>query len=319
MKKTSHPLILMMGFVTMVCLNQSVVHAESQLMVHNNSEAKRFQEIGAITQTPGSLDPKFTSETQLSPTFIPTEKSTPWKPKSPSEYKELFDFCNRNQVDSDQWRNKLNQVTFPSDISNETQEELPGRVVIHPSCNFELQNQPRAIVLHYTEGSLDAAIATFQKPHNSSAHYIIDRDGKIYQIVPEQFAAFHVNCYGKSNFCISSCPVCTNLDGSFVEPRTQTIGIELVNLGHVDPRYYTGSSSLFEDYNNSFGYRFWEDFPQVQILSLQVLVEDIRSRWNIPLNLVMGHSRINNNVDPGPALNLFWPRYGTPQREAIFK
>ena len=113
MKKTSHPLILMMGFVTMVCLNQSVVHAESQLMVHNNSEAKRFQEIGAITQTPGSLDPKFTSETQLSPTFIPTEKSTPWKPKSPSEYKELFDFCNRNQVDSDQWRNKLNQVTFP--------------------------------------------------------------------------------------------------------------------------------------------------------------------------------------------------------------
>jgi N-acetylmuramoyl-L-alanine amidase len=235
----------------------------------------------------------------------------------------LTDFCDRSQVDSSQWRFALNQVTFPSDISDEAQEKLPDRVVIRPSCNYDLQNQPRAIALHYTEGPLDATIATFQQPHNSSAHYVIDRDGKVYQIIPERFAAFHVNCYGNRNLCIPSCPVCENSDGSFVEPRTQTIGIELVNLGHVDPRFYIGSSSennngIFEDYNNSFGYRFWEDYPQAQIHSLQILVEDIRARWNIPLGGIMGHSRINNNADPGPALNLFWFRYGNPSQEAIF-
>jgi N-acetylmuramoyl-L-alanine amidase len=227
-------------------------------------------------------------------------------------------------VDSTQWRYSLNQVTFPSDITDVAQGNLPDRVNIRPSCNFNIQNQPRAIVLHYTEGSLDATIITFQQPRNSSAHYVIDRDGKVYQIIPEQFAAFHVNCYGNRSLCLPSCPVCTDLDGSFAEPRTQTIGIELVNLGHVDPRYYSSATSsangnLFEDYNNSFGYRFWEDYPLVQIRSLQILVDDIRSRWNIPINMVMGHSRINNNVDPGPALNLFWKRYGNTQRQAIFQ
>ena len=307
----------------MVGLTQGVVHSESQLLSHNYSEATQSSEIAEATQT-ASPFPQPTPEKQPLPTIVPTETPTPWLPNPVSEYKELIDFCNRSQVDSDQWRYALNQVTFPSDITDEAQEKLPDRVDIRPSCNFDLRNQPRAIVLHYTEGSLSATITTFQQPHNSSAHYIIDRDGKVYQIIPEQFAAYHVNCYGNRSLCIPSCPICTNSEGSFVEPRTQTIGIELVNLGHVDPRYYTGATSsangsVFEDYNNSFGYRFWEDYPQAQIRSLQILVEDIRSRWNIPEHMVMGHSRINNNVDPGPALNLFWFRYGNPPKEAIFK
>jgi len=36
------------------------------------------------------------------------------------------------------------------------------------------------------------------------------------------------------------------------------------------------------------------------------------------LDMVMGHYRINTNSDPGPALNLFWDRYGNPFRKAIF-
>jgi len=314
-----HPLVLLIGFFTMAGLNQSVVYAESQPFNHNDSDAVRSPEIAAITQTPESLHPQPMPEKPILPAIVPTEIPPPWLPNLLSEYQELMDFCNRSQVDSDQWRYALNQVTFAGDISEQAQEKLHDRAIIRPSCNFDLQNQPRAIVLHYTEGSLDATIATFQQPHNGSAHYVINRDGKVYQVIPEQFAAYHVNCYGNRSLCIPYCPVCTNQDGGFVEPRSQSIGIELVNLGHVDPLFYTGSGSIFEDYNNSFGYRFWEDFPQAQIRSIQILVEDIRSRWHIPVNRVMGHSRINNNVDPGPALNLSWPRYGDPSGIAIFK
>lgn len=257
------------------------------------------------------------------PTILPSKTPTPWSPDPVSAYQDLLNFCNQSQVDNDSWRYTLNRIVFPSDVTDSAQAQLPSRVEIRPSCNFDLQNHPRAIVLHYTEGSLGATITTFQQPHNSSAHYVIDRDGKVYQIIPEQFAAYHVNCYGNRALCLPTCPICTDQDGSFIEPRFQTIGIELVNLGHVDPRYYIGTATknggLFEDYNNSFGYRFWEDYPEAQIHSLQILVEDIRSRWNIPVNMVMGHSRINNNVDPGPALNLFWSRYGNPARPAIFQ
>ncbi len=318
-----HPLVLVIGLFAIVGLTQGVVQTESQSLVNNNSTSPPFTEI-QVTARPASPSPTHTTlEPKPSPTIPPTGTPTIWSPNPLSTYKDLIDFCDRSQVDSSQWRFALDQVIFPSDISVEAQEKLPDRVVIRPSCNYDVQNQPRAIVLHYTEGSLDATIATFQQPHNSSAHYVIDRDGKVYQIIPERFAAFHVNCYGIRNLCIPTCPVCDNSDGSFVEPRTQTIGIELVNLGHVDPRFYIGNSSennngLFEDYNNSFGYRVWEDYPQAQIHSLQVLVEDIRSRWDIPLSMVMGHSRINNNADPGPALNLFWFRYGNPSREPIF-
>jgi N-acetyl-anhydromuramyl-L-alanine amidase AmpD len=318
-----HPLVLVIGLLAIVGLTQGIIQTESQRLANNNSELTPSEEIEVTARPLLLLPTQPTLEPKPSPTITPTETPSPWSPNPLSTYKDLIDYCDSNQVDSSQWRFSLNQVTFPSDISKEAQEKLPNRVAIRPSCNYGLQNQPRAIVLHYTEGPLDATISTFQQPHNSSAHYVIDRDGKVYQIVPERFAAFHVNCYGNRNLCIPSCPVCDNSNGNFVEPRTQSIGIELVNLGHVDPRFYIGNSSesnngIFEDYNDSFGYRFWEDYPQAQIHSLQILVEDIRARWNIPLNMVMGHSRINNNADPGPALNLFWFRYGYPPREVIF-
>jgi len=233
-----------------------------------------------------------------------------------ASYKDLLEFCGQSQVDSALWRYRLNQLTFTSDVSINDQAQLPEEVTVLPSCNFALENEPRAIVLHYTEGSLEATISTFLQPNNSSAHYVIDPDGKVYQVISERFTALHVTCYGNRNFCIPSCPIYSDQSGNFVEPRTQSIGIELVNQGHIDPRYFKGE--IYEDYSNAFGYRFWEDYTMAQIESLKIVVEDIQARWEVSLDQVIGHSRINNNVDPGPALNLFWPRYGFPTRVPIF-
>ena len=249
----------------------------------------------------------------LSPTATPA----PWTPNPLQDYQSLVDFCEQYaSADRTTSFGGLNRVTFPSDVSEMIQSDLPAKIDIQPSCNFETSNHPRAIILHYTEGSLDATVSTFQQPHKSSAHYVIDRDGQVYQLVPERFAAFHVTCYGARSKCAPSCPVCSAADGRFLDPIYQTVGIELVNLGHVDPRYYQGD--IYEDFSDSFGYRYWQDYPPAQIRSLQVLVNDIRARWGIPVDRVIGHYRINNNTDPGPALNLFWFRYGTPSRPAIF-
>jgi len=186
------------------------------------------------------------------------------------------------------------------------------------SCNYADYgvNQPQAIVLHYTDyGTLGGVVSWFRKIDGLSAHYLIDREGVVYQFVPEVVGARHVACAGTS--CVSSCPAYLCADGY---PELKSIGIELLNYGYVDPVDTNGTVAIYEDYLASFGRRYWEDYSEMQLVQLKALVCDIAHRWNIPIDPdhVLGHYRINQKVDPGPALNLFWERLGLPAREPIF-
>jgi N-acetyl-anhydromuramyl-L-alanine amidase AmpD len=229
----------------------------------------------------------------------------------------LLSFCRKNpEATGADWYAALQARAFPSDLSTGALKQLEMGVTVQPSCNVLPGNTPRAIVLHYTDGALDASLSEFKTPHKTSSHYLIDRDGSVYQVVPEKMMAFHVSCYGDRSTCLPSCPICENDAGRFKEPYEQSIGIELVNNGSVAPGSFLGD--IYEDYSNAFGYRYWEDYPAAQLESLKVLVADIRARWDIPWEMVLGHSRVNTKPDPGPALNLFWPRYGNPPRAPIF-
>jgi N-acetyl-anhydromuramyl-L-alanine amidase AmpD/peptidoglycan/xylan/chitin deacetylase (PgdA/CDA1 family) len=211
----------------------------------------------------------------------------------------------------------LSQLSFPPDLSADAQSLLAQPIILRPSCNVERGNQPRAIILHATRGELAPTISEFQRPANTSVHYIIDRDGQVYQMVPEGLAAYHVSCGDNRTMCVASCPICNSADGAFRQPYLQSVGIELVNLGQMaNPAGFGGL--VYEDYLMSFNYRFWEDYPDAQLASLRILVEDIRNRWGIPYSMVMGHYRINEKSDPGPALNLLWARNGNPPRPPIF-
>jgi N-acetyl-anhydromuramyl-L-alanine amidase AmpD/peptidoglycan/xylan/chitin deacetylase (PgdA/CDA1 family) len=256
-----------------------------------------------------------TQPASISPT--PEASSTP-QPGEVSSVADYMVMCNIIDATQDPVLRlyQMNHLVFHIDINPSTQAALPAPVKLIPSCNYRPTNQPRAIILHFTRGPLVGAQTTFQKTENTSAHYIIDRDGTVYQVLPESLGAKHVSCYGARSTCIASCPICDSPDGKFVEPSTQSIGIELVNQGQVINGEFDGP--IYEDFSMSFNYRYWEDYPEAQIKSLVLLVNDIRSRWNIPLNMVMGHYRVNTNSDPGPALNLFWERYGNPPRPAIF-
>jgi peptidoglycan/xylan/chitin deacetylase (PgdA/CDA1 family) len=211
----------------------------------------------------------------------------------------------------------LAQLPLSPDVGADARSKLAKPVIVKPSCNVIAGNVPRGIVLHATRGKLAATISEFQRVKNTSAHYIIDRDGQIYQMVPEGLGAFHASCGDSRSGCIASCPLCEGPDGAFLQPYLQSIGIELVNDGQlVDATTYTGL--IYEDYLMSFNYRYWEDFPDAQLQSLVLLVNDIRARRGIPLDLVIGHYRINQKTDPGPALNISWYRTGNPPRPPIF-
>jgi len=208
------------------------------------------------------------------------------------------------------------QYRFETDISLETQNKLEFPVTTSIVCNGDWYNVPVAIVIHYTRGDVKSAISEWRNGNERSAHYLITKNGEIIQTIPEILSAYHVSCRGNRGNCVPSCPICETNMGELTEPYNLSVGIELENWGVVDPRTY--GHPYYEDYNMSFGHVYWDDYAEAQIKTLILLVRDIQNRWNIPDDMIIGHSRVNYKSDPGPALNIFWTRYGDPPAPPIF-
>ena len=142
------------------------------------------------------------------------------------------------------------------------------RIVECRSPNFDARDQPiDMLVLHYTGMKTGAeALARLCDPEaRVSAHYTIDRDGRVYRHVPEEMRAWHAG--------VSYWAGQKNVNG-------RSVGIEIVNPGH------------------EFGY---VPFADVQIAALIDLADEIVQRHKIPANRVLGHSDVApaRKQDPG--------------------
>lgn len=137
-----------------------------------------------------------------------------------------------------------------------------------PSPNYDLRRAPPdMLVLHYTGMRTgEEALARLCDPDAKvSAHYLVEEDGRIFRLVPEERRAWHagVSFWQGERDC-----------------NAASVGIEIVNPGH------------------EFGYR---PFPDAQIGTVVALVEDVRSRWTIPNDRILAHSDIApaRKQDPG--------------------
>ncbi len=150
-------------------------------------------------------------------------------------------------------------------------------LIRHSSPNFNDRRDgktPTILVLHYTGmTSGQAALERLcDKESQVSAHYLIEEDGRIFQMVEEDKRAWHAGL------------------GAWRGERdinSASIGIEIVNPGH------------------EFGYR---PFPEDQMQAVLVLSADIVGRHDIsPLN-VIGHSDLapDRKQDPGELFD--WKR-----------
>jgi peptidoglycan/xylan/chitin deacetylase (PgdA/CDA1 family) len=278
----------------------------------------------------GAIEPPAAPPTPaVSPTTTATPTATPSAAGAsaiPFDYlADLASYCAASRgvdgIDID------SAGAFITDVSPYAQGLLARPVQVRPTCDFGPVIRPDAVVLHYTVGTAEAALAAFRGTATlTSVQYIVDRDGTIYQLVPEVLGAYHVTCFGIRSVCLPDCPICEDGDGRLTEPWLRSIGIEIVNVGPLigEPgsfRYRDGApfdGLVFVDYLASWRYRYWEDYPPTQVEALRVLVEDIMRRWAIPLERVIGHSRVQvGKIDPGPALNISWSRYGDPLRDPI--
>ncbi len=139
----------------------------------------------------------------------------------------------------------------------------------HPSPNCEPRRAPVVdmLVIHYT-GMADGPSALARlcdAEAKVSAHYLIEEDGRVFALVPEDMRAWHA---GASSW------------RGETDVNSRSIGVELVNPGH------------------EFGYRA---FPAAQIAALITLAAGIIGRHPIPPRNVVGHSDIapTRKQDPG--------------------
>tara|TARA_B100000676_G_scaffold307948_1_gene367574 strand:- start:153 stop:845 length:693 start_codon:yes stop_codon:yes gene_type:complete len=137
-----------------------------------------------------------------------------------------------------------------------------------PNCDDRPEGMPiDMLVLHYTGMPTgEEALARLTNiEHEVSAHYLIEEDGRVFQLVPEAKRAWHAGVsYWRGHKSLNA----------------RSIGIELVNPGH------------------DFGYR---PFPELQMMALETLALDILARHPIPPRNVVGHSDIapTRKNDPG--------------------
>lgn len=123
------------------------------------------------------------------------------------------------------------------------------------------------LLLHYTGFvTFEDALNWLAVPESGvSCHYVIDTDGRVIQMVPEGYRAWHAGegCW-KGVVDINSC----------------SIGIEIQNPGHE---------------------RGYPDFPDAQMRSVIALSQDIVARHRIRPERVLAHSDIapHRKIDPG--------------------
>ncbi|WP_282009694.1 N-acetylmuramoyl-L-alanine amidase [Brevundimonas aveniformis] len=137
-----------------------------------------------------------------------------------------------------------------------------------PTPNFDARHAlPDMIILHYTGmQSGEAAIERLCDPQAKvSAHYVVEEDGRIFRLAPEERRCWHAG--------VSTWRGQDQLNGV-------SIGVEIVNPGH------------------EWGYRA---FPEPQVQAVIDLVGDIRTRWTVPNDRIIGHSDVapDRKEDPG--------------------
>ncbi len=149
------------------------------------------------------------------------------------------------------------------------------------SNNFNLPKRSKKkiifIIIHYTgmKKESEAINKLCDGKSKVSSHYFIKSDGKILNLVPDLYEAWHA---GKSNW------------KKFKSLNKYSLGIEINNPGH---------------------YHGYKKFTSKQIFSLIKLLKYLKKKFNIKKQNILGHSDIAPNRKKDPGEKFPWQKLAT--------
>lgn len=168
------------------------------------------------------------------------------------------------------------------------------------------------LILHYTAGySGGSSVNWFLSPASkASAHFVVDRDGTVIQMVRLSDRAWHA---GGASSRWRGLP-----------PNPRSIGIEIANLG---PMKADGRGGWIDVYGRAWrgtpfldtSGRAWEPYPEAQVAAVAQLVHQLlqiapilaqRDEQPGQQRRICGHQDVDpsRKTDPGPAWD--WVRLG---------
>jgi N-acetylmuramoyl-L-alanine amidase len=181
---------------------------------------------------------------------------------------------------------------------------LEGNGIVQMSCPKNTEKfatgLPDTIVIHYTAGrDAESSAKYLCSEVKASAHLVIGRDGKIFQLVPFNTISWHA---GESSYGVRK------------GLNKYSIGIELDNAGILQKtgneykawfgRSYPENEVLQATHRNETQPAFWHTFTEIQIENCRQVCEELIKKYGI--NLIVGHEEIapGRKQDPGPAFPL---------------
>ena len=137
------------------------------------------------------------------------------------------------------------------------------------TVNFNLR-KPNYVIIHHTaQDSLEQTLHTFTVTHTQvSAHYVIGREGEVYQLLNDYLRGWHAGV-GKW--------------GNITDLNSVSLGIELDNNGR-------------------------EPFSEAQLYSLIRLLGRLKAKYNIPAANFIGHGDIAPTRKNDPSVLFPWKR-----------
>ncbi|UAL46679.1 N-acetylmuramoyl-L-alanine amidase [Sutcliffiella horikoshii] len=214
--------------------------------------------------------------------------------------------CSKPTVQTERHLDQIPPITEPMVVVPPEPSSLDMREWLLPKKNSRVRGAPIThVMLHFTNNALrdpqnpydiEEVYALFEE-YEVSAHYLIDREGEIYLLVPEERAAFHA---GKGHLL--------NYQEYKSGLNDYSIGIELLAVGTREEMLSIMPADVYDSISPAdIGY------TDAQYASLKELLDDILKRNPLIKNdreHIIGHDEYApvRKSDPGDLFD--WSRIG---------
>jgi len=160
-------------------------------------------------------------------------------------------------------------LTTEDNIKMMMREGINRNVDWAEAIHYDIR-KPNFVIIHHTaQHSLAQTIRTFQLEHTKvSAHYVIGKDGRVVQMLNDYLRSWHA---GRSKW------------GNVTDMNSVSLGIELDNNGR-------------------------EIFPEAQINALLILLDTLKTKYQIPFTNFLGHADVAPARKNDPSVFFPWKR-----------